>query len=372
VRIGIDATWAARAGTGTSTYTIGLVEALVRQFSHDYVLYFQSGDQRTNPLYEMRHQVNEYRVTPAMPQLARNIPGLSVTAARDKLDVFHSPTYFLPLWSGRKVATFHDANMFSEWRTWWRKGMKLSWLSLALQSLLSSRTAGIVMTDSYASKDALSRIMRVPDNKLAVAYPGVPDFFFALPTVQELEAAQKLVESANFLLYVGVLSPQKNIEGIVRAFALGRRGDQTLVLVGREDGAYYREVIVPLCRNLGVMAYVRVTGLVSNVVLRALYHQAQVFVFPSFAEGFGLPPLEAMACGTPVVAAPRSSLPEVLGSAAMYADPNDSESIAGTVSSVLNDEALRRTLVLRGTERARSYTWSHTARAVNRIHESFA
>lgn len=372
MRIGIDATWAARAGTGTSTYTIGLVEALVRQFPEDYILYFQRGDQRINPLYEIRDRVAEYRVTPAMPQLVRNIPGLTVAAARDKLDIFHSPTYFLPLWSGRKVATFHDANMFCEWRTWWRKGMKLSWLSLTLQSLLSSRTAGTIITDSYTSRDAVSRIMRLPTEKLVVAYPGVPDLFFAEPTVQELNAAQKLVESANFLLYVGVLSPQKNIEGIVRAFSLGRQGDQKLVLVGREDGAYYQETIVPLCRNLGVKAHVRVTGLVSNVVLRALYHQARAFVFPSFAEGFGLPPLEAMACGTPVVSASRTSLPEVLGSAAMYADPNDPESIAGAISSILNDEALRGVLVRRGTERARTYTWSHTARAVNRIHESFA
>jgi glycosyltransferase involved in cell wall biosynthesis len=370
MRIGLDATWAAATGTGTASYSSGLIGALMQHPEHEYFLYFRSRDANLPLLGSLSAPHVRHRTVDGFGQAGRSLVSLARAARADRLDVFHSPGYFLPLWGGPKVVTFHDVNMFLQWDKWWRPGMRASWVSLCLQTLLSSRLAQIVLTDSHDAARAAARVLRLPSNKVSVLYPGVGDRFFMSPVGDEGSRILERHSLANYLLFVGVLSPQKNLEGVVRAFAEARSGDLKLAIVGREDGPYFRQSIQPLMEGLGLIDSVVVLGVVSDDALPLIYQRAALLVHPSFAEGFGLPPLEAMAGGTPVVSSNRSSLPEVLGNAALLVDPDDLNALTGAIQRVLTDETLRVDLNQRGRQRAASFRWSETAKRALQIYAS--
>lgn len=372
MRVGIDATWAAALGTGTASYTAGLVRALAHQKQLDLVLYFQSGDEQRNPLYGLAAPGIESRSVNGWGQPGRTLLSLTRAAARDRLDIFHSPGYFLPLWPGPKVVTFHDVNMFLQWDTWWRPGMRSSWLSLCAQTALSSRLARRVLADSGEAARSISRVLRLPQARLSVLYPGIDDLYFDPPPDDVAARLRERHDLLEYLLFVSVLSPQKNLEGLLRAYSLVRRPNLKLALVGREDGPYFRQNIQPLIHQLGLETAVKVLGVVPPEALPGLYAGARVFLYPSFAEGFGLPPLEAMASGTPVIASNTSSLPEVLGDAALLVDPRDVEGIAEAMGRVLSDTQLRAGLAARGKERAARFHWDETARKATEIYATAA
>lgn len=369
MKIGIDASWASAIGTGTGSYTTGLVAALVRQPGHQFVLYFRPGDEASNPLYGLCEASAERRIVDGHGQVGRSLVNLARAAHRDQLDVFHSPGYFLPLWPGPKVVTFHDVNMFLQWDKWWRPGMRRSWLALCAQSALSSRLARCIAADSQYSGDRIGQVLRVSRRRIRVLYPGIDDrYFSSTPQAEVLER----FELSRYLLSVGVLSPQKNLEGVVRAFERLDDPGLTLAVVGRQDGPYYDEVIEPLVLRLGLSRRVKRLGVVPIADLAALYMGARALVYPSFAEGFGIPPLEAMACGTPVVASNVTSLPEVLGDAALLVDPQSIDDTAHAIERVCTDRDLRRELVERGRRRAARFRWDRSARQALEIYADAA
>jgi glycosyltransferase involved in cell wall biosynthesis len=372
MKIGIDATWATATGTGTASYTSGLIRSLIQHPDHQYVLYFRSRDSDPDLLTTLDGPRVEHCLVDGLGQPGRSLLSLARAARRDHLDVFHSPGYFLPLWNGPKVVTFHDVNMFLQWDKWWRPGMRASWLSLCAQTLLSSRLAKTILTDSEDAARATARVLRLRPEKISVLYPGVDDRFFTETKGEEGSCILERHSLEDYLLSVGVLSPQKNLEGVVRAFAEIRSGNLKLAIVGRDDGPYFRECVQPLIDRLGLTCSVEALGVVPNDTLPLIYRRAKLLVYPSFAEGFGLPPLEAMASGTAVVASNRSSLPEILGNAARLVDPDDARGLAAAIDQVLVDENLRRDLQLRGHERASLFRWSETAKKALDMYASAA
>jgi glycosyltransferase involved in cell wall biosynthesis len=370
MKVGIDATWARVSGSGTASYTSGLVKALATRGECQLVLYFQERDSVDNPLFGLAGPTIERRVIGGRGQLMRTLVSLSRECARDRLDVFHSPGYFLPLWPGPKVVTFHDVNMFLQWDKWWRPGMRRSWLALCSQTALSSRLARCIAADSHYSGDQIGRVLRISSHRIRVLYPGIDDIYFKPPIMEVAVPIRNAHNLQEYLLFVGVLSPIKNIESILRAFALVDRPALQLAIVGRHDGTYFQEIIEPLIDQLGVRHRVRVLGRVPADVLPGLYAGAQALVFPSFAEGFGLPPLEAMACGTPVIASNRPSFPEVLGDAAVLVDPTDIAGLATEIHAVVSDAALCRSMVARGKEQASKYRWDVSASRMLDVYSS--
>lgn len=335
------------------------------------MLYFQSADPGSNPLASLRQANVEQRIVDGHGQVSRTLVSLTRTVTRDRPDIFHSPGFFLPLWPGPKVVTFHDVNMFLQWSNWWRAGRRLSWLSLCAQTVASSRLARKVLADSETTASAVERILHVPENRLTVLYPGIDDRFFCPPDPHEASLLRETHDLQEYLLFVGVLAPQKNLEGVVRAYAAFDRPDLKLAIVGREYGTYFREVILPLIDRLGVPDRVAALGTVSEGSLPGLYAGARALIYPSFGEGFGLPPLEAMACGTPVVASTAPSLPEVLGDAAVLANPFDIRSIVDAIELVLTN-GKREALISRGRDRAARFRWSATAAKALEIYASVA
>lgn len=372
MRIGLDATWAGVTGTGTASYTDGLVRGLVGQTAHEFVLYFRSGDQLRNPLYRLDTPNVTKVIVDGLGQPGRTWAGLTKAASRAKLDVFHSPGYFLPLWPGPKAVTFHDVNMILQRDKWWRPGMRKSWLSLYVQTLLSSRLARMIVADSQTAGGDVRRALKLPDSRLTVIYPGIDESYFKPVAPECIDKVREQYGLEEFILSVGVLSPQKNLEGLLRAFERLENPSLKLCLVGREDGLYYRQHLVPLIHKLNIADRVVVPGVAPSATLRALYAGASIFLFPSFAEGFGLPPLEAMASGTPVVASNCSCLPEVLGDAAILVDPFDVEAIAATIESTLADSLGRTRLVEAGRQRAARFRWKDSARKALEMYEFIA
>ncbi len=372
MRIGIDVSWAQMGPSGTATYVAGLVEALTRVGAeHDYVL-FTRRPERYGPALPDLDRPNIARVAVDAPLTnLRQQVALPPALRRGRLDLYHSPAFFLPLalpllWRGPTVVSMFDLN-FLRLRENWRAGRRATYLSLVVQAPIAARQATRIITLSETSARDIARLLRAPPHKIAVVPAAPRDTFRDLPGARAVARARE--SYGRFFLSVGVLAPQKNLARVLAAFARLDDGATRLVLAGRPAGAYAEAVLRPLARELGVEGRVVFAGATSDDELRALYHAAEALVFPSLGEGFGLPIVEAMACGCPVVTSNLSSMPEVAGDAALLVDPHDVASIAQALRSLLRDPALRAALVARGSARAARYTWDEAARGTLRVYE---
>jgi len=277
---------------------------------------------------------------PGSPNVWRVQSRLPHRLRADGIEVYHSLGYFLPLrWEGPKVVTIHDLNVYLNWRSWMRPRTLTSWADLALETPMSAAKSDRIVTDSDFSKASICRLLRVPQEKVVVVPLAPDDFFDQPPSAGDLGAARKLTGTGELVLSVGVLAPQKNLQTVIRAFAragLHARGAK-LVLAG-SDRAGYADTLRVVARESGVEGGVLMPGFVSREILRALYHESLCVVLASHGEGFGLPLVEAMACGAPVLTTNRTSLPEVGGDAVEYTEP-DASSIGAARRSAARSRA---------------------------------
>lgn len=283
-------------------------------------------------------------------------------AAERAADVVHGPAFLIPTRRMRAAAvvTVHDLVAYQYPGTIpWKYGVYMRWLIRRVV-----RAASRVITDSTSVRDSVRDILGAAPGRLDVVPLGVSDRFRD-PGKDAVDAVvRRLGVPRPYILFVGNLEPRKNLPGLLQAFrAVRATGDGALHLVvaGKlawKSGPLRDELDAP-----DLAGRVHVTGYVAPDDLPALYAGAEVFAFPSFWEGFGLPVLEAMACGTPVVAADVASIPEVCGGAAVLVDPHSPESIADAILTLLRDPSRRAGLVQRGRGRAAELTWERTARA---------
>jgi glycosyltransferase involved in cell wall biosynthesis len=286
---------------------------------------------------------------------------------RDRIDLFHSPLG-LPLLSATPgIATIHDLCFLSCPATFTRRMRAYFRLFLPL----SARKARLVVTVSQASRQALVERLGVPSGKIRVVPNGVAEHFAPVDDAARLGAVRErygLPDS--FILYAGTLEPRKNVISLLDAYRrlrAGRRLEESLVMVGKPG--WLCEEVHEFIRRAGLGDDVRLAGYVAREDLPAVYSAARLFVYPSLCEGFGLPPLEAMACGTPVVASNVSAMPEILGSAAHLVPPRDVAALAEAIECLLETESLRRRRRTEGLERARRYRWEGAAAEMLGIYE---
>ena len=289
----------------------------------------------------------------------------------DGIDVYHSLGYFLPLrWSGKRVVTIHDLNVYLSWRTWMRATKVLQWADMAVQIPIAARAADRIIAVSQYSKDAIRNVLHIDPARIVVI-PNAPDpYFDELPSQFELYEAAEVARSSRFVLFVGILSPQKNLDMLIRAFAASglHRDDYRLVLAGSDregEGVTLRRI----ARQAGVEDRLVMPGFVSNAVLRALYHLALCVVLPSRGEGFGLPLVEAMACGTPVIAANIQALPEVVGDAGVLVDPHGVDGMAKQLERISKDAAFRDELIRKGRRWRKTFSWRAAAESTAAVYE---
>jgi glycosyltransferase involved in cell wall biosynthesis len=284
------------------------------------------------------------------------------------VSLLHEPHYVLPpLVPCRAVVTIHDCIhlMFPQYLP-----NRFAYAYARATLWAATRRAERIFTVSETSKADILRYCDVPAERIIVVYNAIDDRFAAPPDMDAVERVRERYQlNGPFALYVGNIKPHKNLERLIDAFDLVRRNGferLELLIIGDQISKYPR--LRRAVDKHKLHKHVRFLGFVADDTLAALYRLATVFVFPSLYEGFGLPPLEAMASGTPVVTSNRSSLPEVVGDAAVLVDPYSAASIAEGIQRVLSDADLRRTLSERGLARAREFSWETSIR---RIHEVY-
>jgi glycosyltransferase involved in cell wall biosynthesis len=286
----------------------------------------------------------------------------------EHVSLFHEPHYVLPpLVPCRAVVTIHDCIhlMFPQYLP---NRMAYAYARGSLWA--AARRAERILTVSETSKADILRYCDVPADRIIVIYNAMDDRFATPPGDEAVQRVRERYQlDGPFALYVGNIKPHKNLERLIDAFDLVRRGGferLELLIIGDQISKYPR--LRRAVDKHKLHKHVRFLGFVPDDTLAALYRLATVFVFPSLYEGFGLPPLEAMASGTPVVTSNRSSLPEVVGDAAVLVDPYSAVSIAEGIQRVLSDASLRRTLSEKGLARARQFSWESS---VQRIHDVY-
>jgi glycosyltransferase involved in cell wall biosynthesis len=236
----------------------------------------------------------------------------------------------------------------------------------------SVRRADLVLADSESTKRDLIELLDVPVERVRVVMAGVDAHFQPVTDMAELTRIREHYHlPERFILSVGTLQPRKNFTGLIEAFHQMRQrtqAPQQLVIVGQKGWLY--EGIFAKVAELGLEEQVSFLGFVADDDLPALYTLADLFAFPSFYEGFGIPILEAMACGTPVVASDASSLPEVVGDAGVMVKPEDIAALSKALERALEDSILRAGLIARGQEQARRFTWEQSARQLYAAYQS--
>lgn len=371
MHIGIDFTPGVTLGAGIGRYTRGLVQALFDlDQENEYVLFATPGlrprtdlpiSQFTNP----QPPNFRYRPIPVSHRLAAivwhrlRIP-LPVEAFTGPVDVFHSPDFVLPPQRrGARILTVHDLSYMR-----YPEGATPN-LRRYLNEVVprSIARADLVLADSESTKRDLAELLDVSLERVRVVYAGVEPRFRPIFDDEYLRAVARRYDlDPPFILTVGTLEPRKNLQRLFQAYALLRQRmafAPRLVVVGARG--WLTDDIFAALDASGVGPHVRFPGYVHDEDLPAVYNLACLFVFPSLYEGFGIPPLEALACGIPVACSNTSSMPEVVGDAALTFEPTDVEAMAEAMLRILTDGELRVNLIARGRERAERFTWTAAA-----------
>ncbi len=278
-------------------------------------------------------------------------------AVRHHLDLWHSAAFVIPAWLPcPAVVTVYDLSFmyypaaFPAAQRWY----------LTSQTRRSCRRARRVVAISESGRQDVHHFFGVPLHRIDVVVPGVEPVYRPLPTEAATSFRKKAGREKPFVLHVGTLQPRKNIPVLLAAFAQADLPDHDLVLVGGKGWLFadiFRQV-----ERLGLTERVHFTGYVPDDELPLWYNAADLFVFPSLYEGFGLPVVEAMACGAPVVAANISSIPEAAGEAALLFDPMNAAELAERMTAVLNDAELSATMRARGLRQAARFSWERAGR----------
>lgn len=302
----------------------------------------------------------------------------SMALRRLGVHVFHIPLNKVPLLMPRPyLVTVHDlSSLFYPQHEGWRR----TWHTFRLRRGLL-RASRVIAVSSTTKRD-IEDVLGVPGSRIRVIHNAPEPFFLQSSVADDLKAREILIERYQieypYILYAGTIRPQKNIHRLVEAFAIVRQEleqhpvyrNLRLVIIGDEVSKYprlRRAVIQTRVENS-----VRFLGFVPIETLRAFYKSASAFAFPSLYEGFGLPPIEAMACGTPVVSSDSSSLPEVVGDAAIIVNPENVFDIARGIREVLLDEKLRRRCVQLGLKRLNQFSWRFAAQKLLEIYTQVA
>lgn len=356
--IGIDASRAVSLQpTGTETYSLRLIQTLLSLNPPWSIrLYF-----RQTPPESLFPQA-DLRVIP-FPRLWTHIR-LSWEMARRLPDLLFVPAHVLPpIHPRRSLVTVHDLG----YRYFPRAHTRFQRAYLDLSTRWNARAAAHILADSEATRADLVRIYGTPPAKVTVAYPGYDESLAPVRDPTVLTAVRERYGiPGEYFLYLGTLQPRKNLARLVLAFS--RLPTRAVLALAGQKG-WLADDLFALIRRLGLERRVLCPGYVRPEDRAPLLSGALAFVFPSLYEGFGLPVLEAQACGCPVICSNTSSLPEVAGDAALQVPPEDVAALADAMARLENDPDLRRELVERGFANLRRFSWERCARTVLRVME---
>ena len=369
MRIGIDATALPQHPVGAGNYIIQLVRTLAAMDTdHEFVIFAQQHGRKligelVSPHF---HWVIVPDNSPALRLLWEQLR-LPALVKNSKVDLFHSLHYTRPvILPCKSVVTFHDMTffLFPELHT----RVKRLFFPLAIR--YSARHAEALITISESTRTDAMRILGIPPERIFTAPLGISADFHPIDDPALLEQGRKTYHLPDkFILYVGLIEPRKNIPLLLKAYAqLLKQGDPPrLVLVGRQGWMY--DQVTQLIDQLRLEGKVQFTGYIPPQNLPIVYNLAQIFVYPSTYEGFGFPPMEAMACGIPVITTAISAMLDNVGNAGLLIPPQDELALSSAIQTLLDDGSLRAQLSNAGRLRAAEFTWQRTATETLKVYQ---
>lgn len=375
MRIGIDVTAAVTQGGGIGRYTRELIYALTAVDTTTAYRFFSAKHPATSPVPDPIPNANNVTIHPAPVderwlyrlwyRLRLPLPVQWVTG---RLDLFHSPDFVLPPVSGRipTLLTVHDISFVHHPETFPER--LVTYLNRVVP--WSIQRATHVLADSNATKADLEACWQVPSQKITVLYSGVHERFQPVTDAEKLTAVRQKYDlgDAPYILSVGTVQPRKNYQMLIRAFKPVAATFPHRLIISGGKGWLYDEMMMEV-REQGLKGRVHFPGFVADADLPALYSGADLFVFPSLYEGFGLPLLEAMGCGTAVISSNASSLPEVAGQAAVQLPPADQAAWSQMMQLLLADPAERTHYIEAGFNQVLQFRWQQSARQLLNIYQ---
>jgi len=367
MRIGINASKYFGINTGVGRYTSNLCDSISKgKDGNDYYFYLPRrsstswNDMNKNQLGEQEVFLQNNTLRILWEQIL-----LPIKTRKDMIDLFHYTDHAMSLIrSGHPVIiTVHDIAYirFPDLLNKSRQVYKKYILNLSVKK------ADVIIADSHSTKRDIMEFFKVDEKKVKVIHLGVESRFHPISNVERYRTRNNL--PTKMILNIGTLEPRKNVVALIKAFKrLQERGFKDYVLtIAGEKGWLYKKIFKEI-KSSGMEQSIRLLGVVGDEYLPLLYNCANLFVYPSLYEGFGLPPLEAMACGVPIITSNTSSLPEVVGNAGIMVDPNDIESLSDEMYRVLGDKELMHRMSRDGLKRSKMFTWERT---VNKVLETY-
>lgn len=368
MKIAFDASTISTQG-GPRTYVLGLLSALLQMDrQNEYVVFYNDAS------HLGRFPQARELVLPGKSPLARlwrEHVLLPVACRRERVDLLHCPKSAIPFYSPcPTVVTLHDLIPLRHPETE-KLAARIYW---RLQIPVAARRSSYIITDSeHARQEIMADFLVAPERIKAIMLGFDPRMTAQLDPAATAAVREKYELAKGYILYVGTIQPRKNIDTLIEAYARLRavRVDMPkLVIVGRKGWLYDR--LFARINELDLVDDIIFTGFVPDEELPHIYAGATLFVYLSYFEGFGLPPLEAMACGLPVVTSNATSLPEVVGDAGITVSPADVDAVVAAIALIMDDGEFARTLGSRGRERAKLFSWDEAARQTLEIYRQLA
>ena len=364
MRVGLDGYPLAEPRTGVGHYTLELARALAANSQSDRFELISPAPLDPAVLQELDHArlTNLCVTNPRSNSMRRRwwAVGLPLYARRGSFDLFHGTNFEVPLWNSRRnVVTLHDLSVMLHPQTHRSRLVRRARRRLPLSVKLADR----IITPTESVRREVCEYLGVEPAKVTAVHSAPRAGFQPMPAAESARIRNQLGVEDEFLLFVGTLEPRKNLPTLLKAFEkvlCDTTWRPQLVIAGGE-GWLMDEFLASLKDSVDSKR-VRLTGYLPDTHLCALYSSCRVFIYPSVYEGFGFPPLEAMACGAAVIASRIEALQETLGGAACFIDPLDAEALAANIVELLEDEARRMEISSKGRQQASSFSWDATAR----------
>ena len=351
---------------GIGTYTRNILDALLKlESNHQYILFYNNEAH----LGKYAHYPNvEERMVKAPNKLLWDQVAIPLASRKAKVDVLFHTKFTVPfLTKCKTVMVLHGASWFVHPELYENK-LDLTYIKMAMP--LYCRRSNFLIANSNLTKNDFINILHVPPEKIKTIYIGVNPIFRSIHDQEVLNEVKKRYNLPDrFILTVGRYDPRKNFPTIFRAFTKCRdAGALKLVAVGKDSWKYKQD-----CRigKSGFEDDVIFSGYVELDDLPAFYNLAEAFIFPSVYEEFGIPLIEAMACGCPIVASNTGAIPEITGYAATLADPYDADKMAQGINQLMQDAEFRQTLIEKGLRHVKKYSWENVAKETLDVLESF-
>ena len=377
MRIGIDCrTIQEKEPAGTAHYAKELVRALLNDDSeNEYFLFFGQEKNPHTKKFDVRGNIPEEFKQPNAKIIIlppKSLPFISShwqfsrTLKKFRLDIFHAPANALPIgYNGASILTIHDLAIYIN-PEWFPK-QNFSTKFLVPRSLVKAKK---IIAVSESTKQDLQKIFRVPDDKIKIIYEGVrterPSEETKSFALEKFELQEK-----KYFLFLGTIEPRKNLIALIAAYKiLVQKNPDAPILVLAGGSGWKNEEIFEAIKKRDLESKIKHLGYVSNEEKFALMKQTLAFVYPSLYEGFGLPILEAMSLGAPVITSRISSIPEITADAALLIDPNNDGEIANALEKLWKDDGLRAELIAKGEAQAKRFSWTKTAKETLEIYRA--